>query len=520
MLKECSGCHLAVGLLWMLCPAAIASRILLLPAQQVSHVMEQVVVGEVLVERGHQVYVLLDSAYPKVAPILDAGITPIFYKEPDGIASFLTLNIELASNVFVGPFDQRKSFWNIVELSNGVCDRILHNIALMRQLGSLEFDLVLNDGFLLHPCLFLIPHTLKVPYIYMFASVPELSIGNPALPSAFVTTLANDISPPLSLLGKIKNAIHHLGHWFIVRHGVKSDLMAEFAPGMNSMWDLIRKSQLFISTRDHILEWPMPRLPNTIYLPGITGKPAKELTTDLQNVMDSADKVVVLSFGSSIADIPQQLLVKLLSSMEQLRHVTFLFRMSKVTVAMVEKMPDNVKAVAWLPQNDVLAHPNTKLFITHCGNNGQYEAVYHGVPMIGFPLFAEQHHNCMRMEKHELGLCMDIHDFSPKHLAHNIEVGIASETFRHNTNKLSRILQGQSPPREIAAYWIEHVLEFGGEHLRSASQDMPVYEFLMLDILLYTVLVVVFIVCILRVCFIYVSKPCWSRIFSNKAKVE
>ena len=29
---------------------------------------------------------------------------------------------------------------------------------------------------------------------------------------------------------------------------------------------------------------------------------------------------------------------------------------------------------------------------------------------------------------------------------------------------------------------IEHVLEFGGEHLRSASQEMHLYEMLMLDV--------------------------------------
>ena len=32
----------------------------------------------------------------------------------------------------------------------------------------------------------------------------------------------------------------------------------------------------------------------------------------------------------------------------------------------------------WVPQNDILGHPKLKLFITHGGNNGQYEALYHG----------------------------------------------------------------------------------------------------------------------------------------------
>ena len=35
------------------------------------------------------------------------------------------------------------------------------------------------------------------------------------------------------------------------------------------------------------------------------------------------------------------------------------------------KMPSNVKFLSWLPQNDLLAHNKTKLFITHGGMYGK-----------------------------------------------------------------------------------------------------------------------------------------------------
>ena len=37
-------------------------------------------------------------------------------------------------------------------------------------------------------------------------------------------------------------------------------------------------------------------------------------------------------------------------------------------------------------------------------------------------------------------------------------------------------------PRQTAVHWIEHVLEFGGKHLRSHALDLPWYQYLMLDI--------------------------------------
>jgi hypothetical protein len=32
-----------------------------------------------------------------------------------------------------------------------------------------------------------------------------------------------------------------------------------------------------------------------------------------------------------------------------------------------------VQVATWVPQNDVLAHPNLKLFLSHCGVNSMYE---------------------------------------------------------------------------------------------------------------------------------------------------
>lgn len=43
-------------------------------------------------------------------------------------------------------------------------------------------------------------------------------------------------------------------------------------------------------------------------------------------------------------------------------------------------------------------HPKTKAFITHGGANGMYEAIYHGVPMVAIPLFADQPDNMIHME--------------------------------------------------------------------------------------------------------------------------
>ena len=48
-------------------------------------------------------------------------------------------------------------------------------------------------------------------------------------------------------------------------------------------------------------------------------------------------------------------------------------------------VPKNVLLKSFLPQQDILAHKNMKLFITHCGMHGVMESIYNGVPMVGMP---------------------------------------------------------------------------------------------------------------------------------------
>jgi UDP:flavonoid glycosyltransferase YjiC (YdhE family) len=53
----------------------------------------------------------------------------------------------------------------------------------------------------------------------------------------------------------------------------------------------------------------------------------------------------------------------------------------------------------WIPQIEVLAHPAIKAGLTHCGFGGVNEFINASVPVIAWPHFADQHHNCELLEK-------------------------------------------------------------------------------------------------------------------------
>ena len=44
--------------------------------------------------------------------------------------------------------------------------------------------------------------------------------------------------------------------------------------------------------------------------------------------------------------------------------------------------PDNVMLSKWLPQQDVLAHPKVRLFVSHGGQSSSQESLCHQKPMV------------------------------------------------------------------------------------------------------------------------------------------
>ncbi|XP_040244850.1 UDP-glycosyltransferase 88B1-like [Aegilops tauschii subsp. strangulata] len=63
---------------------------------------------------------------------------------------------------------------------------------------------------------------------------------------------------------------------------------------------------------------------------------------------------------------------------------------------------------SWTPQVDVLCHPATGAFVTHCGWNSVLEAIAAGVPMLCWPLEAEQKMNKVCMTAEDMGVAVEL----------------------------------------------------------------------------------------------------------------
>ncbi|XP_057468635.1 anthocyanidin 3-O-glucosyltransferase 5-like [Actinidia eriantha] len=79
-------------------------------------------------------------------------------------------------------------------------------------------------------------------------------------------------------------------------------------------------------------------------------------------------------------------------------------------VYLPEGFVERVKGVglvvaSWAPQVVVLRHGATAAFVSHCGWNSTLESVAHGVPMVAWPLYAEQRMNAAALAE-EVGVAV------------------------------------------------------------------------------------------------------------------
>ncbi|KAH0661527.1 hypothetical protein KY284_026458 [Solanum tuberosum] len=73
----------------------------------------------------------------------------------------------------------------------------------------------------------------------------------------------------------------------------------------------------------------------------------------------------------------------------------------------VSKSQKGLLVKSWAPQLQILSHSSTGAFLTHCGWNSVLESLSQGMPIISWPLAAEQTFNS-KMLMEEMGVCVEL----------------------------------------------------------------------------------------------------------------
>ncbi|XP_075434395.1 2-hydroxyacylsphingosine 1-beta-galactosyltransferase-like [Ascaphus truei] len=372
------------------------------------------------------------------------------------------------------------------------CDIMVGNQDFIQRLKQENFDLVLVDPNEL--CGFIIANILGVRYAVFSAGLlypPEM--GAPA-PLAYVPEFNSLLTDRMNLLDRIRNTIVYL----VSRFGVSFLVLPKYdriikkynVLPTRSMSDLIQGSSLWMLCTDVALEFPRPTLPNVVYVGGILTKPASRLPQDLQTWVDNAEEhgFVLVSFGAGVKYLSEDIAYKLAGALAKLpQKVIWRFSGSKP-----RNLGNNTKLVEWLPQNDLIGHPAIKTFLSHGGLNSIFEAMYHGVPVVGIPLFGDHYDAMTRVEAKGMGILLEWQTVTEDNLYKSLMEVIRNPSYRQQALKLSTIHKDQpGHPVTRAMYWINYILRHNGaEHLRAATYDIAFYQYFLLDIALLSLLAV------------------------------
>lgn len=501
------------------------ANILLMPYPFNSHVFQMLEVAEELGST-HKIHMLLSPKYPLPDRVNKSRIPLIFYDAPDpewyDIPMSEDIEGQWVEDLIENPVDFVTDLQNTDEYWISGCSNPLGDEKLFKKLKSMKFDFALIDGFLGVRCYYILAYRLGIPYATLSDWKEPWLSRSPALPSFVPFHLATTYTEKMNFWQRLANFWKQVKYYNYIKLSPNSDsLVSKYAPEKPfvTLNYLTGQSEIWLVATNMPLDYPMPTMPNVIPIGGLTSKPAKPLTAKFDKlVKDAKSGVIVITFGSLLKAIPQKVVDKLVAAFRKIDQ-TVIWKLDNGNL--VPNPPKNVKVYNWIPQNDLLGHPNVKLFITHAGNNGMFESVYHAVPMIAFPVFGDQPYNAERMQYRGYGIILSLYTFTPTQLVDNINKIFTDLKFSARVKQGSKVLKSQPlTPKQTAAFWINHVIENGADHLKSHALKLPWYQFWMVDIFVFFLAVtsVAMSISIKLICYLF--KIIHSRSVTKKEKIQ
>ncbi|XP_045563925.1 UDP-glucuronosyltransferase 2C1 isoform X3 [Salmo salar] len=494
-----------VTLLTLSIPAVHGGKVLVYP-QDGSHWINMKVIIEALHSRGHSVSVVRpsDSWYIKETSPHYSSITIDIPGGADEefFSSFVSRQIQIQR--------EGKSAWTrfsldmelkdrFSEMHRRVCEMViqmLENKQLMQSIRETKYDLVLTDpanggGVVL-------AHYLNVPLVFnvRWTIHGEAHFAIAPSPLSYVPFPVAELTDNMSFFQRVRNFLVYVIRQHLYKQTVGphySALVSRYFGPEVDYFSLFQAADLWLMRVDFVFEFPRPTMPNVIYMGGFQCKPAKALPQDLEEFVHSSGEhgVIIMSLGTLVAQLPRDLTDELAAAFAQLpQKVIWRHKGDRPTT-----LGNNTLLVDWMPQNDLLGHPKTRLFVAHGGTNGVQEAIYHGVPIVGLPLIFDQPDNLHKMKARGAAKILDIFTISRDIFLQALQEVLNEPSYRMNMQRLSRLHRDvPMEPLDTALFWIEFVMRHkGAAHLRTESYRMPWYSYHSVDVMVFLLAVVLLI---------------------------
>ncbi|XP_049768334.1 UDP-glycosyltransferase UGT5-like [Schistocerca cancellata] len=382
------------------------------------------------------------------------------------------------------------------------CDKILKSDGarqLMKLTENETFDLIIAE-VMVQECL--------LPFVSKFGNPPIVGItaygippwandlvGNYQNPS-FVNTFNLPYSYHMTFLQRLTNFLldmfvrYYRNYVYMPKQDrISRQFFGESVPLPSE----IEKNISLVLVNAYLgTHYPQPHVPAVVPVGGMQIRPPQPLPKDLQDYLDSAPQgVIYMCLGTNVRSdkLGENQLRAFLEAFQELPQKV----LWKWESDSLPGQPANVKIIKWAPQNDILAHPNVKAFVSHGGMLSTSEAVQHGVPVVGVPFFADQYVNLRRVVARGGALQLDSLNLTRESVLKALTQVLIDPSYRDRMKRLSAIYRDRPQTAlETAVWWTEYALRHqGAPHLRCASLDLHWFQRWLLDVIAFLLLAAV-----------------------------
>ncbi|XP_066045464.1 UDP-glucuronosyltransferase 1A3-like isoform X9 [Chamaea fasciata] len=396
----------------------------------------------------------------------------------------------------------------------GQCKDLFHSQETLRFLNQSGFDAILTDPIFM--CGTILAHHLSLPFVFFMRGFGcNLHFAAPQCPSppSYIPRLFSFNSDHMTFFQRVENAlISLLEHQYCNDYYAEAlKLSSEVLQRDVSLMDLVNSAAVWLLRFDFVFEYVRPVMPNMVFIGGINCAKEKPLPKEFEAMVNASGEhgIVVFSLGSMVSEIPMKKAMEIAEGLGTIPQTVFW----RYTGKAPPNLPKNVKLVKWLPQNDLLAHPKTRAFITHGGSHGVYEGICNAVPMVLMPLFGDQMDNAKRVESRGAGLTLNILEMTSNDISTALKAVINDKKYKENIQRLSDLhLDRPIHPLDLAVHWVEFVMRHkGAPHLRPAAHDLNWVQYHSLDVIAFLAAVALLSLFISFKCCLCCCRRCFCK---------
>ncbi|XP_013116687.2 UDP-glycosyltransferase UGT5 isoform X2 [Stomoxys calcitrans] len=483
-------CHMQILLLLLGVFAGIskaANVLAFLPSASPSHLIIEMAVVREMAERNHNVTVV--SVLPLKQEWLHPSMT--YIKLDRGL---FDMNSAMNATKSNGLYFMWNFFKMFSEMSSSMAESLEDPKMLeLRNNRGNKFDLMLY-GYIFGEFFVGLAEHFDCPVALLWPNIPLVPImkliGNPFEISYTIVSILNVNPNGNGILFRLKNVLFMAVEYIMLtirEQGSRSVYEKHFPSDRYASYEKAKERVTMVLFSHHFSEKPVrPLVPGLIEIGGIhLNEEPKPLPKDIEDFVTSAKHgVIFFSLGTNVktTHLQPQTLEKIYNVLSKLPQKV-LWKCDDES-----KVPGNSSNILfrkWMPQADILGHPNVKLFFGHGGKGGITEAKFYGVPMVGLPIFGDQPMNMEEVVQKAYGLSLN-HDrtLSEELILNAVKEVLENNTYTNNVKKFSNLYRDRPLKiKDNAVYWLEYLIRYkGAPHLQSPLKTMSFVEANNLDV--------------------------------------